>query len=103
MTGAWSLLAGGLFIRKHSLLDALFLNNVQDGLFYVSFFLFFQALNENEHRPYRKLGMIVHNDKKRHVADIQSLYVTLCQYKNVYAGYHSFFQFHKKCSFNVST
>ena len=36
MTGAWSLIAAGLFIRKDNLLDALFLNNVDSGLFHVS-------------------------------------------------------------------
>ena len=35
-TGAWSLIAAGLFIRKDGLLDALFMSNVQNGLFYVS-------------------------------------------------------------------
>ena len=102
MTGAWSLLAGGLFIRKHSLLDALFLNNVQDGLFYVSFFLFFLALNENEHRPYRKLGMIVHNDKKDTLLTYNRFTLPCVSTKMCMLDIF-FFQFHKKCSFNVST
>ena len=39
-TGAWSLIAAGLFIRKDGLLDALFMSNVQNGLFYVSIGLY---------------------------------------------------------------
>ena len=35
MSGAWGLLAAGLFTRDDSLLDALYLKQVKPGLFYV--------------------------------------------------------------------